>query len=150
MTRGLTTRPEYAGLRAMGIEIVEVYGCAAYVESDGTRREWMIMEEIADAEAIENKWLAMARPRGGASRRAGFSVASYPELADFVKKTRPYRYGEHVTVISFSDLAQAIEDTLGISKYAGHFKDLNGNNVLVQTRPDGTRRYMLIDIGSSL
>jgi hypothetical protein len=123
------------------LHINEIYGAfVAKSREPGPPRQWMLMELVEDAKHVDNVRVALSR--GGTA--PGFDVAKYPELAAFAAAPLPAKSDG---LVLFQDIAQKLNQQLGIPDRRSPLGDLNGNNILEQQTPDGPR-YFIIDLQS--
>ena len=75
--------------------------------------------------------------------RNAFEINKYPDLAAVVREAMPLEtYRE---IMPFFDLGKALSKELNREEW-NDFRDLHGQNILQQTLPDGSHRYVIIDM----
>lgn len=121
--------------------INEVFG--AFVSRSlepGFSRQWMLVELVEDAKHVNNKRVALSR--GGTA--PGFDASEYPELAAYAAAPLSAKSDG---LVLFQDIAEKLNQELGIADRRSPLGDLNGNNILEQ-QTSGGPRYTIIDIQS--
>lgn len=124
------------------VDVLKVYGLVSRKDSDGKLQEWMLMDYIPHAQAVEN--IPKVLSRGGIAMT--FSAIEHPDLALLAEPSRKFEQLHHHDTVAFRHLSDELSGALG--DYSGSFSDLNGNNLLQSTDSKGVSRYTVIDIES--